>query len=61
MGDSVNTASRLEQVARDFAHDIIVGPGTVARARRHGFLALGERVLRGKEKSTALYTPGEPA
>ena len=61
VGDSVNTASRLEQVARDFPHDAIVGPGTVERARRHRFLALGERVLRGKEKSTALYTLAGPA
>ncbi|MYM68822.1 CHASE2 domain-containing protein [Pseudoduganella sp. FT55W] len=56
VGDSVNTASRLEQAARDFPHDVIVGAGTVARARRHHFLLLGERQLRGKEKTTTLYT-----
>lgn len=56
VGDSVNTASRLEQVAREFPHDAIVGPGTVERATRHRFLPLGERFLRGKEKATALYT-----
>ena len=56
VGDSVNTASRLEQVAREFPHDAIVGPGTVERATRHRFLPLGERMLRGKEKATALYT-----
>jgi adenylate cyclase len=28
----------------------------VARARRHRFLPLGERLLRGKEKPTMLYT-----
>lgn len=56
VGDSVNTAARLEQVARDFSHHIIIGPGTVERARRHRFLALGERLLRGKEKTTPLYT-----
>ena len=56
VGDSVNTASRLEQVAREFPHDIIIGPGTVERAKRQRFLHLGERVLRGKEKSTTLYT-----
>jgi adenylate cyclase len=48
VGDSVNTASRLEQAAREFPHDVIVGAGTVARARRHQFLLLGERLLRGK-------------
>lgn len=56
VGDSVNTASRLEQVARDFPHDAIVGPGTVERATRHRFISLGERQLRGKGKATALYT-----
>ena len=56
VGDSVNTASRLEQVAREFPHDAIVGPGTVERATRHRFLPLGERMLRGKEKATSLYT-----
>lgn len=56
VGDSVNTASRLEQVARDFPHDVIIGAGTVERARRHRFLLLGERRLRGKERPTILYT-----
>lgn len=67
VGDSVNTAARLEQVARDFPHNVIIGPGAVERARRHRFLALGERLLRGKEKPTPLYTfdismnhPGTP-
>jgi adenylate cyclase len=63
VGDSVNTASRLEQAARDYPHDVIIGAGTVERARRHRFLLLGERHLRGKGKSTTLYTldTGEPA
>ncbi len=56
VGDSVNTAARLEQVARDFPHDIIIGPGAVSRAQRHRFLALGERLLRGKERATPLFT-----
>jgi adenylate cyclase len=56
VGDSVNTASRLEQAARDFAHDVIIGEGTVALARRHRFQLLGERLLRGKEKAIKLYS-----
>jgi adenylate cyclase len=56
VGDSVNTASRLEQAAREFRHDVIVGAGTVERARRHHFILLGERLLRGKEKPSTLYT-----
>lgn len=56
VGDSVNTAARLEQMAREFPHDVIIGGGTVARATRHRFIDLGERRLRGKERATMLYT-----
>lgn len=56
VGDSVNTASRLEQLAREFPHDVIIGAGTVERARRHAFTLLGERRLRGKEQLTTIYT-----
>jgi adenylate cyclase len=55
VGDSVNTASRLEQAARDFPHNVIVGAGAVERARRHRFLPLGEHHLRGKGRPTTLY------
>lgn len=61
VGDSVNTASRLEQAARDYPHSAIIGPGTVALARRHRFLALGERVLRGKGRPTPLFTFAQEA
>jgi adenylate cyclase len=59
VGDSVNTAARLEQAARDFPHDVIIGGGTVERATRHRFICLGERRLRGKERATMLYTLDE--
>lgn len=56
VGDSVNVAARLEQVARNYPHSIIIGEGTFSRSRRHRFLFLGETLLRGKEKPTKLYT-----
>jgi adenylate cyclase len=56
VGDSVNTAARLEQAARDYPHDVIIGAGTASRARRHRLLPLGERHLRGKERSLRIYT-----
>lgn len=56
VGDSVNTASRLEQAARDYPHDVIIGAGTVERSREHEFMLLGERQLRGKERTTTVYT-----
>ena len=57
VGDSVNVAARLEGVARDQAHDIIVGAGTAAMARRHRCRLLGEVVLRGKDAPTKIFTP----
>lgn len=56
VGDSVNTASRLEDAARHFPHDIIIGKGTVDNSQRHVFEPLGERLLKGKEKPTTIYT-----
>lgn len=56
VGDSVNTAARLEQAARDYPHDVIVGEGTAALCRRHQLLLLGERQLRGKGRPTRVYT-----
>ena len=60
VGDSVNTASRLEQIARTFPHDIIVGQGTVSKSHRHQFVFLEEKQIRGKERPTKIYTL-EPA
>jgi adenylate cyclase len=56
VGDSVNTAARLEQAARDYPHDVIVGAGTASRTERHRLLPLGERHLRGKERPIRIYT-----
>jgi adenylate cyclase len=56
VGDSVNVASRLEDAARDLPYDIIIGQGTVSSATRHQFILLGERILKGKENATTLYT-----
>ncbi|WP_312515934.1 adenylate/guanylate cyclase domain-containing protein [Massilia sp.] len=56
VGDSVNTAARLEQTARDYPHDVIIGEGTAALARRHRLQLLGEHQLRGKGRPTRIYT-----
>lgn len=56
VGDSVNTASRLEQVARDQPHDVIIGQGAASRSKRHALIYLGEALLRGKENPTTIYT-----
>lgn len=56
VGDSVNTASRLEQSARALPHDIIIGEGTASRATRHRCVPLGQHLLRGKEHPINVYT-----
>ncbi|MDD5175822.1 MAG: adenylate/guanylate cyclase domain-containing protein [Sterolibacterium sp.] len=56
VGDSVNTASRLEQEARNRPYDVIIGQGTASLCTRHELILLGEVLLRGKEKPTTLYT-----
>ena len=60
VGDSVNTASRLEDAARHYPHDVVIGKGTVDGSTRHQFRLLGERMLRGKEKPTTLFTVDIP-
>jgi adenylate cyclase len=56
VGDSVNVASRLETLARELPHDIVVGPGTATLARRHTLVPIGQTTLRGKQACIALYT-----
>lgn len=56
VGDSINTAARLEQLARKLPHDVMIGPRTAAGSVRHALLCLGEVLLRGKEAPTMLYT-----
>ncbi|MDD2892286.1 MAG: adenylate/guanylate cyclase domain-containing protein [Halothiobacillaceae bacterium] len=55
VGGCVNTASRLQELARDFPYDVIVGPGTVSLSKRHHFIELEETRLRGKSTSTQLF------
>jgi adenylate cyclase len=57
VGDSVNTASRLQEAARDYPHDIIVGQGAAQIIKRHQLMSLGKLQLRGKQNPTELFTP----
>lgn len=56
VGDSVNMASRLQELARELPFDILVGPGCAQRAQRHAMQALGTREVRGRQQSLALFT-----
>ncbi len=60
VGDSVNVASRLETLARDLPHDVVIGEGTARLCQRHQLQLIGEFVLRGKEQATVLYTLPAP-
>lgn len=60
VGDSVNTASRLQEVARDLPHNVIVGPGTALEITRHQLVPLGSLQLRGKQNPTQLFTLAAP-
>lgn len=57
VGDSVNVASRLQELARDLPHDVVVGPGTAQEAQRHRLRRLGEISLRGRKKSIQIFAP----
>lgn len=56
VGDCVNTASRLENLARELSSDIIVGQGTAKILRRHHLRPLGEMKLRGKVNPVAVFS-----
>lgn len=57
VGDSVNVAARLQELARDYPCDIIVGMGTAALTRRHRLRPLGVVTLRGRAQEETLFTP----
>lgn len=56
VGDSVNVAARLQELARDYPCDIIVGMGTAELARRHHLRPLGVVMLRGRAQEETLFT-----
>ena len=57
LAQSVVATSRhtVETLARDYPHDVIVGPGTAALAKRHSLLPLGSVTLRGKDQAMQVY------
>ncbi len=57
VGDSVNVASRLQEVARSRTEDVIVGAGTSLAVRRHALRELGCVDIRGRQRALAIYTP----
>lgn len=56
VGDSVNIASRLQELARELPHDIIIGAAAARLARRHAVQALGSTTLRGRQQALNIFT-----
>jgi class 3 adenylate cyclase len=60
IGDTVNTAARLEGVNKYLGTRIAVGGETVARCRRHRFRPVAEVVLKGKATAIPVFLPVAP-
>lgn len=57
LGDTVNLASRLEGLSKDFAVTIILGPDTAAAVRDHFVLIELDRIaVRGRATQSAIFT-----
>jgi adenylate cyclase len=60
LGDTVNTASRLEGMTKEKAVDVLVSEETAKRAGQAGLTPLGEVHLRGREAMLAVYSLDPP-
>jgi adenylate cyclase len=56
VGECVNIASRLENLAREVPHDVMIGQETARLADRHDLQPLGEFVLRGMTTPEQVFT-----
>jgi adenylate cyclase len=62
IGDSVNLASRLEGVTKQFEQNIVVGPETYAQVTKDNpadleFTILGQVTVKGKAEPITVYSP----
>ncbi len=60
IGDTVNTAARLEGLNKYLGTCIAVGGETVARCRAHHFLPVADVMLKGKHVAISVYYPLQP-
>ncbi|MET0742523.1 MAG: adenylate/guanylate cyclase domain-containing protein [Microvirga sp.] len=57
LGDTVNLASRLEGLTKEYGVSIILGPGTAEAVRgSYGLLELDRIAVRGRSTQSAIYT-----
>ena len=57
LGDSVNLASRLEALTKQFNTPIIVGEATVRQVKRQSFTELAQVTVAGRSESTRIFIP----
>lgn len=57
LGDSVNLASRLEALTKQFNTPIIVGETTANQAAGHAFIELAQVTVAGRTESTRIFVP----
>ena len=57
IGDTVNTAARLEGLNKYLGTRVAVGGEAMARCRRHRFLPVAEVVLKGKHVAIPVFLP----
>ncbi len=61
IGDTVNTAARLEGANKALGTDICVSADTAARATGHRFRPIGRLSVQGRQEDIAAFTPVAPA
>ena len=57
VGDCINSASKLQNAAKQYNHDIIVGPETAKRATQAQLVKIGMIELSGHSQPLPLHTP----
>ena len=57
VGDCINSASKLQNAAKQYNHDIIVGPEAAKRATQSQLVRIGMIELSGHSRPLPLHTP----